>query len=126
MKSSGASMCPSSPMAPSVEGHSRWWLGDFLFRCSLDFYHGADIVAGATSSGAANRNMTGVKPEARPVLDHLRDPRQGPQVGRKPVGRGPAPECQIDPGQLPGIQTRLAAQPAGRLQPPARPARAHA
>jgi hypothetical protein len=27
----------ATPIA--VEGHSRWWLGDFLFRCSLDFYH---------------------------------------------------------------------------------------
>jgi len=23
----------------SVKGHCRWWFGDFLFRCSLDFYH---------------------------------------------------------------------------------------
>src|SRR5262245_854165 len=38
MKSSGASICPSSRW-PSVKGHSRWWLGDFLFRCLSDFYH---------------------------------------------------------------------------------------
>jgi hypothetical protein len=60
--------------------------------------------------------MTGVKPETGPVLDHLGDPRQRPQVGRKPVGRGAAPERQIDPHQLPVIQARLAAQAAGRLQ----------
>jgi hypothetical protein len=60
--------------------------------------------------------MAGVKPLAGLALDHLGDPRQGPQVGRKPVGRGPAPECQIDPRQLPVIQTRLAAQAASRLQ----------
>jgi hypothetical protein len=30
---------PLLPDGPSVEGHSRWWLGDFLFRCLSDFYH---------------------------------------------------------------------------------------
>jgi hypothetical protein len=64
--------------------------------------------------------MPRMKPEPRPALDHLGDPRQGPQGGRKPMGRGPAPKRQIDPGQLPVIQARLAAQPAGGLQ--ARPA----
>jgi hypothetical protein len=60
--------------------------------------------------------MTGVKPLAGLALDHLGDPRQGPQVGRKPVGQRAAAERQIDPRQLPVIQTRLAAQAAGRLQ----------
>jgi hypothetical protein len=60
--------------------------------------------------------MVGVKPLAGLALDHLGDPWQGPQVGRKPVGRGSAPECQIDPRPLPVIQTRLAAQAASRLQ----------
>jgi hypothetical protein len=64
--------------------------------------------------------MTGVKPLAGLALDHLGDPRQGPQVGRKPVGQRAAAERQIDPRQLPVIQTRLAAQAAGRL--PARAA----
>jgi hypothetical protein len=27
------------PDCPSVKGHSGWWLGDFLFRRSPDFYH---------------------------------------------------------------------------------------
>ncbi len=60
--------------------------------------------------------MTGVKAEPGPTLDHLGDLRQGPQIGRKPVGRGPAPKRQIDPRQPLVIQARLAAQPAGRLQ----------
>jgi hypothetical protein len=64
--------------------------------------------------------MPGMKPEPGPLRDHLGDPWQGPQIGRKPMGRGPAPKCQIDPSQLPVIQPRLAAQPAGRRQ--ARPA----
>jgi hypothetical protein len=60
--------------------------------------------------------MSGMKPKPRPPLDHLGDPRQGPQIGREPVGCGPAPQRQIDPRQLPVIQARLAAQPAGGLQ----------
>ena len=42
--------------------------------------------------------MTGVKPEPGPALDDLGNPRQGPQVGRKPVGHRPAPERPIDSG----------------------------
>ena len=61
--------------------------------------------------------MTGVKPEPGPALDDLGNPRQGPQVGRKPVGHRPAPERPIDSGQLPVIQARLATQAAGGLQP---------
>jgi hypothetical protein len=64
--------------------------------------------------------MPRVKPEARPTFDHRGDSRQGPQVGRKPVSGGSPSERQVDPGQLPVIQTRLATQAAGRLE--ARPA----
>src|SRR5262249_16362424 len=39
MKSSSPSTLSLLLMWPSVKGHSRWWLGDFLFRRSLDFYH---------------------------------------------------------------------------------------
>src|SRR5215510_1473898 len=39
MKSSSPSTLSLLPMWPSVKRHSRWWLGDFLFRRSLDFYH---------------------------------------------------------------------------------------
>jgi hypothetical protein len=60
--------------------------------------------------------MAGVKPEPGLARDDLGNPRQGPQVGRKPVGDRAAAERQIDPGQLPVIQPGLAAQAAGRLQ----------
>jgi hypothetical protein len=61
--------------------------------------------------------MAGVKPLTGLALDHLGDPRQGPQVGPKPMGQRAAAERQIDPRQLSVIQTWLAAQAAGRLQP---------
>ncbi len=60
--------------------------------------------------------MTRMEPETGLALDDLGDPRHGPQVGCKPVGHRAATERQIDPRQLPVIQTRLAAQAAGRLQ----------
>jgi hypothetical protein len=50
------------------------------------------------------------------ALDDPRHPRQSPQVGGKAVRRGAAPQGRVDPGQLPAIQTRLAAQPSSGLQ----------
>lgn len=52
--------------------------------------------------------MTGVVGDAREPLDHHRDPRQGPEVGRKPMRARALAECLIDPLEVCLVQFRLA------------------
>ncbi len=52
--------------------------------------------------------MTGVVGDARESLDHRRDPRQGPEVRRKPMRASALAERPIDPLEVSLIQLRLA------------------
>lgn len=52
--------------------------------------------------------MTGVVGNAREPLDHRRDPRQGPEVRRKPMRASALAECPIDPLEVSRVQFRLA------------------
>ncbi len=51
--------------------------------------------------------MTGVVGDAREPLDHHRDPRQGPEVCRKPMRTSALAECPIDPLEVRLVQFRL-------------------
>lgn len=51
--------------------------------------------------------MTGVVGDAREPLDHHRDPRQGPEIRRKPMRTSALAECPIDPLEVRLVQFRL-------------------
>jgi len=60
--------------------------------------------------------MPGVIGHAREPLNHGRDARQRPQVGRKPVRAGTLAERLVDPGQLRRRQFRLPSGSSGPAQ----------
>ncbi len=60
--------------------------------------------------------MAGVIGHAREPLDHHRDPRQGPEVRRKPMRAGTLAECVLDTRQLGPGQFRFPPCPPGPAQ----------
>jgi len=62
--------------------------------------------------------MGRVIPHPRPPGDDGRDPGHGPQRGGEAVGRGAFQQRRLHLGPLLAVETRLAAGPADRLQPP--------
>jgi hypothetical protein len=60
--------------------------------------------------------MAGVIGHAREPLDHRRDPRQCPQIRRKPMRAGPRAERVIDARQLGRRQFRFPPCPPGPAQ----------
>ncbi len=65
--------------------------------------------------------MAGMIRHAREPLDHGRDPRQGPEVRRKPVRAGALAERVIDARQLRRRQFRLPPRSSRAAQPGAPP-----
>ena len=61
--------------------------------------------------------MPGMVSDAGQPRDDGGDPRQGPQIGAKPLGRRASPERPFHGRQGVGIQLRLAARPSRALQP---------
>ncbi len=61
--------------------------------------------------------MARVIANPREALDHHRHPWQGPELGTEAMGHRSTPQGRVDPRELPPIQTRLAPEPASRLQP---------
>jgi hypothetical protein len=61
-------------------------------------------------------DMTGVIGHAREPLDHRRDPRQRPEVCRKPMRAGPLAERLIDTRQLGRGQFRFPPRPSRAAQ----------
>lgn len=60
--------------------------------------------------------MTGVVGDAREPLDHRRDPRQGPEVRRKPMRASALAQRPIDTLQLGWRQFRFSPRPSGAAQ----------
>jgi hypothetical protein len=61
--------------------------------------------------------MPGVVGDAREPLDHHRDPRQGPEICRKPMRTRALAECPIDPLELRLVQFRLTPSAPRPTQP---------
>ncbi len=60
--------------------------------------------------------MAGVIGHAGESFDHRRDPRQGPEIRRKPMRAGSLAECSIDARQLGRSQFRFPPCPPGAAQ----------
>jgi len=60
--------------------------------------------------------MTGMIVHAGESLDHARDPRQGPQLGREPVRAGALAQRPVQALQVGGHQFRLTARTPGAAQ----------
>lgn len=61
--------------------------------------------------------MCGMVPDSGQPREHRGDPRQRPEIGRKPMCQRPMAQGRIELGQLLPIQRGLAPQATGRLQP---------
>jgi len=56
-------------------------------------------------------------PDPGQPLEHRGNPRERPEIGRKPMGQRAMAQGRIELGQLSHVERRLASQPTGRLEP---------